>query len=318
MITQLKVLICMIALSACKIGFSQAKKPTLMVVPSDAWCINQGYYMDFDDQGSSVRIPDYKKAFQENTEVNQLISQINGMMAERGFPLKNMESVIRSLQMDAAEDNMRSSKSSGSDIKESPIDALKKVAKADIIIQLTWSLNKLGPKKSVNFNLQGLDAYTNKQIATATGTGAPSFSAELPVLLSEAAIAHMDNFTAGLQSHFDDMFTNGREIIVRIQTWEDWNEDLESEFNGEELGYLIEDWLADNTVKGRFSTTDMTESMALFEQVRIPVLNDAGRAIDARRYIRDLSKYLKNAPYNIPNKIVMKGLGRATLILGGK
>ena len=300
------------------VSFGQAKKPTLMVVPSDAWCIQNGYVLTFDDQGSTIRIPDYKRAFQENTDVLLVISQINGMMADRGFPLKNMESAIRTLESNAAEDNMRSSKESGSSVNESPIDALKKVAKADIIMQLTWTINKTGPKKSVTFNLQGLDAYTDKQIATATGTGAPSFSAELPVLLSEAVLAHMDNFSVSLQSHFDDMFENGREIIVRIQTWDDWDEDLESEFDGEELGFIIEDWLADNTVKGRFSTTDMTESMALFEQVRIPLYNDKGRAIDARRYIRDLSKFLKNAPYSIPNKLVMKGLGRATLILGGK
>lgn len=299
-------------------GYSQAKKPTLMVVPSDAWCIQQGYSMVFDDQGTPVRIPDYKRAFQENTEVNQVISQINGLMAERGFPLKNMETVIRSLQMDAAEDNMRSSSSTGSNISESPVDALKKVAKADIIIQLTWTLNRVGPKRSVNFNIQGLDAYTNKQVATAVGTGEPSFSAELPVLLSEAVIAHMDSFTATLQDHFDDMFKNGREIIVRVQTWEDASVNLESEFNGEELGYLIEDWLADNTVNGRFSTTDMTESMALFEQVRIPLYNPSGRAIDARRYLRGLSKYLSSSPFSIQNKLVMKGLGRATIILGGK
>lgn len=316
--SKLNYITILLILAFSNVGYSQAKKPTLMVVPSDAWCIKNGYYLTFDDQGTSVKIPDYKRVFQENTEVLQVISQINGMMAERDFPLKNMESVIRSLQMDSAEDAMRASSYSGSDINESPIDALKKVAKADIIIQLTWTLNRVGPKKSVNFNLQGLDAYTNKQIATATGTGNPSFSAELPVLLSEAVIAHIDNFTATLQDHFDDMFKNGREIIVRIQTWQDWNEDLESEFNGEELGYIIEDWLADNTVQGRFSTTDMTESMALFEQVRIPLYNDSGRAIDARRYLRNLSKYLKASPYNIPNKLVMKGLGRATLILGGK
>lgn len=299
-------------------AYSQAKKPTLMVVPSDAWCITNGYFLTFDDQGTVIKIPDYKRVFQENTEVLQVISQINGMMAEREFPLKNMESVIRSLEMDSAEDNMRSSTGTGSNINESPIDALKKVAKADIIIQLTWTLNRMGPKKSVNFNLQGLDAYTNKQVATATGTGEPSFSAELPVLLSEAVIAHIDNFTATLQDHFDDMFKNGREIIVRIQTWEDWSENLESEFNGEELGYIIEDWIADNTVQGRFSTTDMTESMALFEQVSIPIYNSSGRPIDARRYLRDLSKFLKNPPYGIPNKLVMRGLGRATIILGGK
>ena len=130
----------------------------------------------------------------------------------------------------------------------------------------------------------------------------------------------MDKFTERLQAHFDDMFANGREIIIRIQTWDDFDGDLETGYgdDDEELGYIIEDWLAENTVKGRFSTTDMTESMALFEQVRIPLYNEKNRAIDARRYTSGLSKFLKNAPYNIPNKLVMKGLGRATIILGGK
>lgn len=303
----------------CVLSFGQAKKPTLMVVPSDVWCNQNGYMQSFDNQGSTINIPDYKRAFQENAEVLQVISQINGMMAERGFPLKNMESAIKTMEANAVEDNLRSSKDSGASVDESPIDAIKKAAKADIIIQLTWTVNQTGPKKSINFNLQGLDAYTDKQVATATGTGAPSFSAEVPVLLSEAVISHMDNFTLSLQNHFDDMFENGREIIVRIQKWDDWDGDLETEYGGQdELGFIIEDWLANNTVKGRFSTTDMTESMALFEQVRIPLFNDKGNAIDARRFVRELSKYLSDAPFSIPNKLVMKGLGRATIILGGK
>lgn len=316
----MKKQITLLLLFLTTLAFSQAKKPTLMVVPSDVWCNQNGYMINYDNQGSNVKVPDYKRAFQENAEVLQVISQINGLMAERGFPLKNMESAIKTLESNAAEDNMRTSKNSGSEINESPIDALKKVAKADIIIQLTWTVNQTGPKKSISFNLQGLDSYTDKQIATATGTGAPSFSAETAVLLSEAVLAHMDNFTETLQTHFDDMFENGREIIVRIQTWDDWDGDLETEYgnDGEELGYIIEDWLDVNTVKGRYNTTDMTESMALFEQVRMPLFNDKGRAIDARRFVRELSKYLSSAPYNIPNKLVMKGLGRATIILGGK
>jgi hypothetical protein len=315
---QPKIILCLLAIFSFTIVFGQAKKPTLMIVPSDVWCIQNGYSLTFDDQGSTNKIPDYKRAFQENSEVLQVISQINGMMADRGFPLKNMESAIKTLESNSAEDNLRQSKESGSDISENPIDQLYKAAKADIIIQLTWTINKTGPKKSINFNLQGLDSYTDKQIATATGTGAPSFSAETPVLLSEAVLSHMDNFTASLQSHFDDMFENGREIIVRIQKWNDWDGDLETEYGGDELGVVIEDWLQANTVKGRFNTTDMTENMALFEQVRIPLYNDEGNAIDARRYVRDLSKFLSSAPYNIANKLVMKGLGRATIILGSK
>lgn len=304
------------------VSLAQAKKPTLMVVPSDAWCIKNGYSQTYDNQGTQVKIPNYKKAFQENTDLLQVISTINGLMAERGFPLKNMESVIKSLEANSAEDAMRMSKA-GSSSSESPIDKLKKKAKADIIIQLTWTVSKVGPKKSVSFNLQGLDAYTNKQIATATGTGAPSFTAELPVLLKEAVLAHIDNFNTSLMTHFEDLFANGREVIIRIKKWDDWDEDLETEYgdDGDELGDIIEEWMADNTVKGRFSTTDATENMMLFEQVRIPLFYEKKgkqRAMDTRKFAKKLSKFLKNEPYNIINKVTTNGLGRATIYLGGK
>ena len=59
-----------ITLSLVLIGFAtvfgQAKKPTIMVVPSDNWCIKNGYTMEFDDEGTKVTIPDYKTAFQQN------------------------------------------------------------------------------------------------------------------------------------------------------------------------------------------------------------------------------------------------------------
>lgn len=311
-----------ITLSLVLVGFAtvfgQAKKPTIMVVPSDNWCVKNGFTMEFDDEGTKVTIPDYKKAFQQNTEVKLVVSAINGMMSERGFPLKDLESVMKSLEEDAAEDAMRTSKS-GAEVAESPIDMLKKKAKADIIMELTWTISTTGPKKSVTFILRGLDSYTNKQVASAQGTGAPSFSAETPVLLQEAVTAHIDNFNAQLMTHFEDMFANGREIIVRIKVWDDWDYDLESEdFGDDELGMIIEDWMAENTQKGRFSTTDATETMMLFEQVRIPMYDDKGRAQDARRWARQLYKKLKGDPMNIPCKLTQKGLGRATIYLGGK
>lgn len=299
------------------LAFGQAKKPTIMVVPSDQWCISNGYVMEFDNQGTKVKIPDYKKAFQENPDINTVISAINGMMAERDFPLKNMESAIKTLESEAAENNMLTSKS-GSGLTESPVDALKRVAKADIIMQLSWTVNTTGPKKSITFNLQGLDAYTDKQIATAVGTGAPSFSAETAVLLQEAVTAHIDNFNATLMKHFEDMFANGREIIIRVKKFDSWSDDLETEFDGKELSEVIEEWMTANTVKGRFNTSDATENMMLFEQVRIPLYNDAGKATDARAWAKGLQTFLKNPPYSITNKLMMKGLGQAVIVLGEK
>ncbi len=297
-------------------SFSQAKKPKIMVVPSDVWCSKNGYTMEFNNQGSVERFPDYKRAFQDNSDLLLVISKINELMADRGFPLENLESKLKSLQSESAEDAMLSSKS-GSDASESPIDKLKKTAKADIWMQVTWTINQTGPKKSITFILQGLDAYSDKQIAGASGTGLPSFSAELPVLLEEAVLAHLDNFNAQLSKHFDDLFANGREVVLRIKKWDSFEGDLESEYDGEELGVIIENWVSDNTVQNRFSTSDATENMMLFEQVRIPLYDASNRAVDTRKWAIGLQKMLRDK-YNITAKLMTKGLGQASLVVGEK
>ena len=295
--------------------FSQAKKPTLMVVPSDLYCNKHGYMQTFSNQGSTEMVPDYKKALQNDSQLLTAITVIGQMMADRGFPLKLMEQELKNLNQESAEDALLTSKS-GADVAESPVDRLKKRSKSDIILQVTWLVNRTGPKYSLTFNLQGIDAYTNKQIAACQGTGDPTFTAELPVLLEESIANHLETFTTQLQNHFDDMFENGREITLRVKKWEDSEFDLESEFDGTELSDIIEDWISANTVKGRFNTTDATENYMYFEQVRIPLYDQDQRAMDARRWTRGLINKLKT--YGVPAKLMMKGLGQATIVIGGK
>lgn len=312
----IKLNIMFVLLIAATNLFAQAKKPTIMVVPSDNWCITNGYIQIYDNQGTTLKVPDYKKALQEDSNLLLVIAKINELMTERGFNLKDLGATLKTVETQSTEDAMLTSKT-GADINESPIDKLKKTAKADIIMQLTWTVNSTGPKKSITFNLQGFDAYTDKQIAGASGTGVPSYSSELPVLLQEAVISHIDNFNSQLQKHFDDLFTNGREVSLRVLTFSSYNGDLESEFEGKELSEIIENWVSSNTVKGRFSTTDATESTMLFEQVRIPLYDENGRATDTRAWARNLQKYLRDK-FNITAKLMTRGLGQAQLVIGEK
>lgn len=314
-----RLVLLMASLFVCATLFAQAKKPTIMVVPSDNWCVQNGYVQKFDNMGTEMTLPDYRAALQQNSDLLLAISKINEMMAEREFPLKNLESSLKTLMNQEAEDAMLTNKEGGG-VAESPIDKLKKVAKADIWMQLTYTVNQVGPKRSLTFNLQGIDAYTNKQIAGASGTGDPSFAPEIAILIEEAILSHIDNFNAQLQAHFEDIFANGREIVVRIKTWDDAGFDLEEEFDGDELGMIIEDWMSENTKYGRFNTTDATENMMLFEQVRIPLeMEEDGkvRQVDARRWMNGLRKYLKSE-YDIESKLMMQGLGQAQLVIGAK
>lgn len=295
---------------------AQAKKPIIMVVPSDLWCNQNGYMQKMEVNGDVVNYPDYKKALQENADLLLVISKINELMAERGFPLKNLESSLKSLEFTETEGALLTSHD-GSAVAESPIDRLKRTAKADIWMQLTWTLNQTGPKRSLTFNLQGLDAYTDMQIAGASGTSAPTFSTELPVLLEEAVLQHLDNFNSQLQAHFDRLFENGREVTIMIRAWDTLEYGLETEFDDMELTEIVENWIADHTVGGRYNLVDMSENFMMFEQVVIPLFNEQDRALDARMWLRDLQKHLRTQ-YEIDAKLMTRGLGFAQLVIGEK
>ena len=312
-----KTILTLIGLLVTVVVFGQAKKPTIMILPSDNWCTQRYFMTEFDNQGTKQSVPNYKQAFQEDTELGQVISKIGALMIDKGFPLKDAEQELKAIETRNAEDNMTSSKTSSSSISESPLDILKKRAKADIIIQIWWKVNKVDDQKSVSFILEAFDAYTSKRIASSTGNGSPS-NEIIPVQLEKAILANIDPFAAQLQLHFDDMFTNGREVMLTIKKWDSWENDMETEFDGEELTDIIDDWMVRNTVSGRYNMTDVTENVIRFEQVRIPIYDDKGRAIDARAFAKELRKFLKAEPYLIESKLMTRGLGEAIIVLGEK
>lgn len=298
--------------------FGQPKKPTLMILPSDNWCEQRYFMTEFDNQGTKQKVPNYKQAFQEDTEIGQVISKIGSLMIDRGFLLKDVEQELKAIETRTAEDNITSSTTSGSSISESPLDKLKNKAKADIIIQIWWKVNKTDKGKIVSFVLEAFDAYTSKRIAASTGNGLPNNTDIVPVLLQNAILSNIESFAFQLQSHFDDITKNGREIILTIKKWDSWNKNLEFEIAGKELTDYINEWMKNHTVKGKFNTSDATENIIHFEQVRIPLYDSSNNAIDARLFTKDLQKYLKAEPFNFEVKLMTRGLGEAILVLGEK
>jgi len=247
------------------------------------------------------------------------------IMADRGFPLKDLEQELKNLEQEGAELAMLSSKS-GAQIAESPIDRLKRTAKADIILDLDFTIKKSGPQNYISFNLRGLDAYSAKQVSGVAGAGKPSSAAAPEILLEEAVLSYMDSFNAGLMRHFDDMFANGREVKVMLRVWDSSADDLETEYDidGETLELIeaVDRWMDDNCVSGRYNRSDATATMGRYDQVRIPMMRKDSkgveRAIDTRQFVSDLRSYLGKAPFSLTSKVYQRGLGEAWLIIGEK
>ncbi len=298
--------------------FGQAKKPTLMILPSDNWCEQRFFMTEFDNQGTKQKVPNYKQAFQEDTEIGQVISKIGALMVSRGFPLKDVEQELKAIEARNSENNMTASNATGSSMAESPLDKIKNKAKADILIQIWWKVSKTEQGKVVSFVLEAFDAYSSKRIASSTGNGTPNNIDIVPVLLERAILANIEPFTAQLQSHFDDMFANGREIMLTVKRWNSWENNMETEIAGTEITDYINKWMKESTVNKRFTMADASENIIRFDQVRIPLYNADNDPIDARQFAKGLQKYLKTAPFNFEVKLMTRGLGEAILVLGEK
>ena len=312
---------CLIVL-ALLIGFvplslKAQKKPTIMILPSDNWCEMRYFMTTYDNQGTKVKTPDYQLAFQQDTEIGPVISKVGGLLTALDYSIKDAEQEIKKINLKTAEDNVTFSKTSGATLVESPLDLLKRRIKSDVLIQISWQMNKETFGRSITFNLEAFDTYTSKRIASSTGTTAAS-SDPVPIILEQAVKDRIAEFDALMVKWYKDQQTHGREIVLTIRCWDNWENDLETEFEGEELTDCIQDWLKTHCVDGNYNLSDGTESFAQFEQVRIPLLDERGNALDARGFATQLRKHLNKPPYNFPSKVMQRGLGEAILVLGEK
>lgn len=296
------------------IAATPSKKPTLMILPSDHWCEQRFYMTTWDNQGIKIKTPDYQTAFLQDRELTQVISKIGQLLTDRGYSLKDAEQETKAVFNRIAEEQVTTSKTSGSSIAETPLDMLKKRAKMDVLIQIDWTFNS---NRSITFTLEAFDTYTSKRIATSTGTGKPS-NQIIPIMLEESIKSKIKDFDKQIDKYYADIKKNGREIILTIKCWENWDGDLELENEeGDELLDVIQGWLRKNTVNGVFNLSDATENLAQFEQVRIPLRNEEDEAIDARMFAIKLRKYLTKE-YNFTSKVMTRGLGEAIIVIGEK
>lgn len=301
----------------------KGKMPTIMVVPSAMWCNKNGYMQAYDNQGKTEYVPDYEKALLNSTDLSVAINTINTLMANRNFPLKDLEASLKTLKNESAEDAMMTSKM-GDAISESPIDILRRVAKADIWVEIEWFMTPLkgGSQQSMTYSMNALDAYTDVVVAgVPPTTGQPEYTSkfELPTAISSAIGGQFDPFCNSMMTYFNQLNKQGRAIKMRILTWDSFEDGLMAEYDGEELHEIIEDWVAANTVNGKFGSPDLSPSgnRMTIEQVRIPLQNEKGRDLDARTWARGLQKMLRNK-YSIESNLSSKGLGQLQFIIGGK
>ena len=296
-------------------AFGQAAVPSIMVIPSDAWCNENGYMNVIENNGVRMYQTDYRGALIGSPDLKTVIAFVNNMMTEFGYRTVDLEATLKNIETENALNSVTMS-SSGDGFAETPREMMSRVAKADLLLEVGWTMNVIGPKKSLTFSMRALDSYTQKEVASAIGTTSPSIAVELPVLLEEAVSSYSYDFSGQLRSFFDELLKYGREITLEIRVWENAGFNLESDMAEDMLGYMIEDWVYENAAGGARTPVTASENVLVFSGVRMPNVTPEGRQIDARYWTRPLVRMLRENW--IDSKLYTKGLGHVMIVLGQK
>ena len=295
--------------------FGQTAVPSIMVIPSDTWCYENGYMDVIENNGVKMYQADYRGALVGSPDLKIVIAFVNNMMTEFGYRTVDLEATLKAIETDNALNSVTFS-STGDGFAETPREQMSRVAKADLLLEVGWTMNEVGPKKSLTFSMRALDSYTQKEVASANGTTSPTIAVELPVLLEEAVSSYAYDFRSQLRAFFDELLQYGREMTLEVRVWDNAGFNLESDMEEDMLGYMSEDWVYENAVGGSKTPSTASENVLIFSGVRMPNVTPEGRQVDARYWTRSLVRMLRDN--GIDSKLYTKGLGNVMIVLGQK
>ena len=276
-------------------ALSQKKKqPTIMVMPADQWCVEQGYYSTYEDpqSGKTQKVMQYKKAFQEDEEISLVISKIAEMFGERGFPLRDMEQKMKQIDQDQALDQ---AEGGGRGSKKTLKQKILNQAKADIILYMNWDLQKDGPYKQITFQIDAIDPYIAENVGNVSGTG-PKNTGNVNKLLEESVLEHVTNLQSQMQDYFDDLNENGRKVRMRLKVASGSQYDLTDHCSSKEkfaFGQIFEDAVTFEAVNKAYRVGSKTNTQVAFDMIRIPMFYQRETAFGTSEVAMNASDFAK-------------------------
>lgn len=297
-----------------------AKKPKIMVFPSDDWCIRKGYVIN----GST---PDYEKSLRD-PDMDGAVAVMGDIMAEMGYNMFSLKQELKQLHTEGAYDMAVTSKADGI-VRESDRDLVTRNVGCDFIVELSLDNKPFGARRMVEFKAQTIDAASKKILHGDIGTSSAS-SSPVPILVKEAIGGFIDNFCEKIDLAFSDIERNGREGSIIFKIADDCPLHFEDEVSvdGEsgELADYINYWIEERTVDGNCSLNQKSRESLRFDQVRFPLFaSTAAGSFGSRKgkvkaqtmesFIKPISKDL--SIFNISVTTVPVGQGIVYIVLGG-
>lgn len=244
-------------------------QPSIMVIP-------------FVPEGADIR-----KSLDVSNEKRQVIAQISGAFADKGFATKDFYANFKAVSQNAAFED-----GSQTDLKSQIIQN----SGADIFVEADININRSNDGNSVRVVLKACEASTAKVLASKIGDSGKFYTNDIGKLGSKAVEKSMEGFLATMQQSFDDMVINGRSIVVNVSFDEMSEYDTSSSIgaSGDELRDLLEEWMEQNAFKNYYHIQGTTAKKMIFDEVRIPLKDPTtGNNYNINKFARSLANFFK-------------------------
>lgn len=296
----------------------RAAAPKIMIVPDKQWCNSNGYVDKTERQGKIRVTENYDQAFLDETLVN-VEKELKSIMVSYEYPVVSYLEQSASDEDEEMLEELFEGAQTGSSLGESAFEAALNKAKPDILFKVGWTVNTVGFRYTASFRIDAIDSYSNKSVSTITAESeAVSRSVALHALLKSTLSGKMTQFLTDLRTHFNDVQSNGREMVITLRIIDNGaGTTFSSEFGGQELGVIVYNWINDNTVNHQFSERTSSRSRLVYDQVRVPMKDTTGRHMNAKMFVGGLQKYLKEN-FGIISENTSSGLGLGRLYIGEK
>lgn len=248
-------------------------QPSIMVIP-------------FVPEGADIR-----KSLDVSNDKRQVIAQISGAFADKGFATKDFYANFKSVSQNAAFEE-----DSQTDLKSQIIAN----SGADIFVEADININIQSDGNSVRVVLKACEASTAKVLASKIGDSGRFYTNDIGKLGAKAVEKAMDGFLNTMQQSFNDIIINGRSIVVNISFSEMSDFDTSSEVgdSGDELRDLLEEWMEENSYKNYYHIQGTTAKKMIFDDVRIPLKDPTtGNNYNINKFSRSLANFFKK--YNM-------------------
>lgn len=303
------------------INAADAKKPKIMVFPSDDWCARKGYVL-------AGNVPDYERALQD-PDMDGAVAVMGDIMAELSYEMFSLKQELKQLHTESAYGMAVTSKGDGM-VQESERDLITRNVGADFIVELSLDNKAFGARRAIEFKAQTIDAASRKILHGDIGTSSAS-SAPLPILVKEAVGGFIDNFCQKIDLAFTNIERNGREGSIVFKIADDCPLTFEDEVSvdGEsgELAEYISYWLEERAVDGNCSLNQKSRETLRFDQVRFPLFAAVAaggfgskkgkvKSQTMESFVAPISRDL--ARFNVSVTTVPIGQGSVYIVLGGR